>query len=424
MERHQLNLANSLPNDLNGCDELWVAVALVSDAGFQLIQKHIDPNAKQHWVVGVDLATSPNVLRTFMEEDGGRIAGKYNYKQGRTFHPKVYVIRTGEKYVAYVGSGNCTNGGFERNVEVAVRSEEPGLCASLVKTIEVWYKHGKAVDEEFLTAYEQLIAARKKREQEEREETESLLVEEGAYEVDLSRIDFTGQFFKREHFEAFIGDKPKIETPEADAERTAVRNRLFRLNELLLPRIKQRGWDLHDHYVREDIVSSAVHGQYTSKQLDGIWLHYGRSKADLKKYGADSTPMDFMRLQVIVHGTNVGIWIRISKDNGSPYDRQHIREKLTDDPQYVSDLFKLVHALPEQYYISLNNTHKYVREFSTETELRDHLMTADNHYYFIIGRDMHPGDPKLSETSIVNTIMNEFERIYPIYDMMLHRLPK
>ncbi|MBZ0207274.1 MAG: phospholipase D family protein [Flavobacteriales bacterium] len=424
MERHQLKLANSLPNDLRGCDELWVAVALASDAGFQLVQRHIDPSAKQHWVVGVDLATSPNVLRTFMEEDGNRIAGRYNYKQGRTFHPKVYVIRTGEKYVGYVGSGNCTNGGFENNVEIALRTEELELCNKLVATIETWHKHGKAVDEEFLEAYEQLVRARNKRRQEEREETESLLVEEGAGGIDLNRIDFTGQYFKREHFEAFTGRKPWMETPAVNAERVAVRNQLYRLNDLLLPQIKRKGWDLHDHYVPDDIVSSAVHGQYTSNRLDGIWLHYGRGKAVLKRYGADSTPLDFMRLQVIVHGTNVGIWLRVSKDNGSPYDRQHIKDKLTNDPQYVSRLFTLVQALPEHYFIGLNNTYKDIREFNTETALRDHLLTADNKYYFIIGMEMQPGDPRLSDSSIVNTVMNEFEGVYPIYDMMLHRLPK
>lgn len=424
MERHQLKLANSLPNDLRGCDELWVAVALASDAGFQLVQKDIDPHAKQHWVVGVDLATSPNVLRTFMEEDGSRISGRYSYKQGRTFHPKVYLLRTGENYVAYVGSGNCTNGGFDRNVEVALRTEDPSTCAALLKTIETWHKLGKAVDEDFLAAYEQLMDARKKRVTEDREETKSLFPNEDGPALDLSSIDFKDQFFKRKHFEAFTHPKPLRQTPEANAERYAVRDKLFELNERLKPLIRSKGWDLHEHYTEEHIVSHAAHGQYVSQRLDGIWLHYGRSKAVLKQYGEGSTPLDFMRIQVIVHETNVGLWVRISKDNGSPFDRQHIREKLSTDTQYAERLFKLISALPAHYYISLNNTHRYVTEFNTADELRDHLLKADHKYYFIIGMEMRPDDPRLSEANIANTVMQEFGAMYPIYEMLLHRISK
>lgn len=167
MERHQLKLANCLPADLRSCDELWVAVALASDAGFQLVQEHIDPDAKQHWVVGVDLATSPSVLRRFMEEDGSRIAGRYNYKQGRTFHPKVYVIRTGEKYVGYVGSGNCTHGGFDSNVEIALRTEDHTACASLVEQIESWFSEGTKISEQFLADYTAEFAKREKRKKED-----------------------------------------------------------------------------------------------------------------------------------------------------------------------------------------------------------------------------------------------------------------
>src|SRR5690606_29469911 len=103
---------------------------------------------------------------------------------------------------------------------------------------------------------------------------------------------------------------------------------LFKLNDKLLPKIKAKGWDLHQHYEIEHIVSSAVHTSYTSDELSGIWLHYGRNKSEIKKYGELETPLDYMRLQIIIHKDNVGIWNRVGKDNGSRIDRDYLRQKL------------------------------------------------------------------------------------------------
>jgi HKD family nuclease len=423
MERQRLGLGADLKRELPDCSELWVAVALVSEDGFRFVQASIDPTVPQQWVLGVDLATAPRVLRRFMAPQEGPIKGRYYHRKRKTFHPKVYLLRMDQKYVAYVGSGNCTLGGLETNTELALRTEDQQLCESLRKTIESWYKLGSDVDEDFLAAYELLYAKRMARRTEDAADAETLLPNEETPAIDLSKIDFTGQFFSRAHFEAFTPPKPRLRTPLVNAERVEVRNHLYKLNDRwLLQRIKQRGWDLHEHYRRDDIVSSAVHGQYTSDWLDGIWLHYGRDKSSIKDYGEDETPLNFMRLQVVVLATCVGIWLRISKDHGSEHDRRHIRERLNDDPAWTQRLFSLVSALPTHYYIRLNNQSRQVNEFTTADALKQYLLEADPKYYFMVGMDIPAGDARLLNTNIADTVMHEFGLLYPVYEMMLHRL--
>ncbi len=422
-ERQRLKLADDLRRELPDCNELWVAVAMATADGFKLFQEAIKADASQHWLVGLNLPTEPQVLRDLMNAKGGRIAGRYVHRKGKTFHPKVYLLRSDQKYVAYVGSGNCTLGGLEKNTEIALRTEDQELCESLRKSIETWYKLGREVDKDFLATYEKLYARRKARQREDRADAEELLVDESQPGLDLGKINFTGQFFTRVHFEAFAGRKPWIETDEANAERMAVRNQLYRLNDRwLLQRIQQQGWDLHEHYKREHVVSHAVHGKYTSEKLDGIWLHYGRDKATIKDYGEEETPLDFMRMQVVALATSIGVWLRIGKDQGSEHDRRHIREHLVNDPAWTRRLFALVGALPAHYYISLNNLGRSVNEFATADELKNYLLEANPRYYFIIGMEIPAGDSRLSTTNIADTVVHEFSLLYPLYEMMLHRL--
>lgn len=189
MERHRLELGEDLWRELPRCNELWVAVAMASEHGFNNIQHHIGERAKQHWVVGIDLATSPSVLQRFKAGGKKRISGRYFQEPGRTFHPKVYVLRTGDNYVGYVGSGNCTAGGFERNVEIAIRTEEQALCKSLVEQIEAWYAAAYEVDDVFLEHYAKEFERKEQRSREEEKGTLDVYAEVHPYSPLLEALD-------------------------------------------------------------------------------------------------------------------------------------------------------------------------------------------------------------------------------------------
>lgn len=422
MIQQKLKLSSELNQTLKNCDEIWVAVALISDSGFKFIQDNISQTSKQNYLVGIGLATSPKVLSQLKDKEGnGLFQSKIYHKANMLFHPKVYLIRTGNKLTAYVGSANCTDGGFDKNLELSVKTDEQVFCESLLTWFNSLFKFGIAITDEFLQSYSLLFERRTERMEQDKNELKIIFPDNNSI-VNLDNIDFTNQFFKKEHFAAFEGTKPWLMTDAVNQERINVKNKLFKLHDKLYPKIQTQKWDLHKHYVFDDTVSSAVHGQYTSSELAGIWLHYGRDKDDIKVFGEKETPLDFMRLQVIIHKDNIGVWNRIGKDLGSKIDRDYFKSKMSSDNTYRQKFFSIISNLPDDYFIRLNNQLKYVREFTTEQQLTDFVLQDDIRFYFIIGIEFSPDDIRLSESNIVRTIIENFGHLYPTYDIMKYKL--
>lgn len=61
MIQHKMKLGTELGLSLANCDEVWIAVALISDAGFAFVREHIPAGAKQRYLIGIDLPSSPAV---------------------------------------------------------------------------------------------------------------------------------------------------------------------------------------------------------------------------------------------------------------------------------------------------------------------------------------------------------------------------
>lgn len=421
MMEPKLRLYPELKLLLSDCDEIWIAVAMISDAGFDFIQKNINPSAKQNYLVGIGLPTSPKVLRHLMEADGnGLFQSKVYHKDGKLFHPKLYIINTNGKYRAFVGSGNCTDGGLDKNIELGAKIDDANFCEKLLQWFSANNKHSRIITEEFLQAYELFFHKRKQRMEKEKEEMAQLFPGDDKG-IDLESMDFKNQFFKREHFQAFEGKKPIDRSAKSNMERQNVRSQLYRLHDLLLPKIRAKKWNLAEHYAFDDIVSSAVHGLFTANELLAIWLHYGRGKREIKEYGDKETPLGFMRLQVIVHKDNVGIWNRIGKDNGSPYDRDYLKKKLQADHSYREKFYEIVSQLPGDYFIELNGESRYADQFGSEQELTEFLLSADSRHYFIIGTNFRPDDPKLSTDNIADTVIENFALLLPTYELIKHK---
>jgi HKD family nuclease len=418
----KLKLSNDLKLILNDCEEIWIAVALISESGFDFIQNNINKNARQNYLVGIGLPSSPKVLSQLKNnESNGYFKSKIYHNSKTFFHPKLYLIKRNNKLIAYVGSGNCTNGGLDKNLELSIKTDEQIFCCDLLTWFENLFKFGIEITEEFLQAYSILFDRRKERMNQDKKELQNIFPEKDS-EINLNKIDFTNQFFKKEHFEAFVGSKPWDMTEMTNLERINVKNRLFKLHDKIYPKIQAQKWNLHQHYIFDDTVSSAIHGQYTSSELGGIWLHYGRDKNDIKIFGDKETPLDFMRLQVIIHKDNIGLWNRIGKDFGSRIDREYFKRKLKDDISFRQSFYLQISKLPDEFYIRLNNQTKYVREFKTEQELTDFVIQDDIKFYFIIGIEFLPDDNKISESHIETTILENFGYLYQTYELMKFKL--
>ena len=130
-----------------------------------------------------------------------------------------------------------------------------------------------------------------------------------------------------------------------------------------------------------------------------------------------------MRLQVIVHKDNVGIWNRVGKNNGSKIDRKNLKDNLLKDPDYRKKLFEIFMTLDDDYYISLNDEVLYISDIFDEAQLTAFLLQDDYKHYFTIGIDFSPDDTRLSKENIISTIIQNFELLLPTYEMIKHEMP-
>jgi HKD family nuclease len=142
------NLLAGLRRSLADADEAVLCVAFASRGGIHLLRDALAPICKREGVLllvtttfgtttaaGLQLARDLGVDVRVMNPTGG------------TYHPKVYVARTGDRVDAIVGSANLTNG-LVANVEMATRlsgeMREPELARTLAWARDQWHAPGAA----------------------------------------------------------------------------------------------------------------------------------------------------------------------------------------------------------------------------------------------------------------------------------------
>jgi hypothetical protein len=70
------------------------------------------------------------------------------------FHPKVYLIKKRNTYVAFVGSANCTNGGLNSNIELSLCIDNQNTCTEIKRWFEKHMGDAIALSSSFLKDYE------------------------------------------------------------------------------------------------------------------------------------------------------------------------------------------------------------------------------------------------------------------------------
>lgn len=400
-------------------EEVNIAVATMSGYGLELLMDNLSEECQVNLLVGIDLLTPLEIFKELLEHATENWDVRV-FRRKAFFHPKLYILNNNDT-TAYVGSGNFTKGGIQTHVELFTKLEGEDT-----KHFQDWFNQyfalGEPLSQDFIEEYEPLFNDAVEAQYKAKKKIRKLkrnLDPSNAPVFDLESCNFNGQFFYYEHFNAFTGSKPYSMVNSVIEERKSVKNRLFDLYDRLEPIIQSKGWDLHAHEMKDHIISSYQHGIYTSDDLGALWLHYGRSPADLKKfkkeYGENQTSMYQMRIQVLVHAHDISVWLRVGKNNGSIVDRTAFKQSMRIT-SYKNRFFELVSALPDEYFISINNEDKKVRSFNNPEELHD-FVKEDSIYteYFIIGRDYRPDDISISDKKIATTIISDFEMLYPIY---------
>ncbi len=157
-------LSDDLLHSLRSADEIWIAVALLNSKGLNFVMEHLPEGCIQNYLVGINLPTEPKALWTLFELQFESTQTVNVYTGREYFHPKVYLIRRGKKYNAFIGSANCTNGGLNNNIELTVAIDNQENC----KTLKLWFEqlstHGLQLTKGYIQNYQARYSARQKRE--------------------------------------------------------------------------------------------------------------------------------------------------------------------------------------------------------------------------------------------------------------------
>lgn len=412
-----IKLKTKLVEDIRQSTEVKVAVALMSGTGLDVLIENLPADAKLQLLIGIDLPTSPDVFRSLLGAD--KVETRV-YLKGNFFHPKLYVVK-GRSNSAYVGSGNCTSGGMENNIELFAGISVSSEVSEYELWFDTYFRLGTTITEEWIEQYEEVFDIVASYGEKVKRQMGRFKGRFGvANPQQLAHIDFTHQFFKYAHHNAFTGNKPYSDDVAVVNERFEVGEKLRELHDLVMPLITSKRWDIHPHEWNEYVTSSFKHGEYTSDALDGMWLHYGRSGPQLDKfkeaYGDKQSSLYHMRLEVLIRAYDVGLWLRVGKNNGSIVDRENFKRRMDESQSYRDTFYRLVVTLPADHYVYINGAERKVNTFSSSEELHEFVRKDNTRTsYFIIGEDLLPGDVRLSESNIANTVVTSFEKLYPIY---------
>jgi len=151
------------------------AVAFVSKGGLDLVSHALETclshGGKAEFLVGLDLTTSePEAVWSMYElcrkKHGVAMYCYANLERSSVYHPKLYLMHSGEEATAIVGSSNLTEGGLKRNVEINTliqASIDEEIVSDLFDVYDKLKFHPKRVepDEEFLSLYEKFCHSRR-----------------------------------------------------------------------------------------------------------------------------------------------------------------------------------------------------------------------------------------------------------------------
>nr|WP_294945711.1 restriction endonuclease PLD domain-containing protein [uncultured Mucilaginibacter sp.] len=433
------NLSDYFKNSLSEVVEAWIAVALLNDDGFAILDQRLGEDVIQHYLIGIDLPTTVSALRIIQSRlSASKFEAKIFKRTNITYHPKVYLFRFADNtYDAIVGSANMTLGGFTKNIEFNVLIEEHDKCLDIQQWFEELYSDAFPVDDENIKRYEQ-------RWQDYRPSSSALgkmqqLKLQKPVEITdaLSGIDFTDRYFKAEHHRAFRLDFWYDYDKSANDARKAVADVFVELHRQIYQQFYQYSLQKLRPNTPQHLVSMHYHDPSKSKQaLNAMWLSYGKSEEEIKLYHKEyrqprlrgDDPEDdkqsfinHARLQIRIEFKEIGIWILFAKNNGGGVvDRNVFKERMRTEPTYRLDFFKLLTGLPEPYFIKVNDDRKDVGFFTDEDMLYRYCRKDHEDAYFTIGRDYNITDPEMSATLLPLEVLQVFSLLYPLYRHMRH----
>lgn len=428
-----VKLQQDLIPALKLAEEVWIAVALVKDSAFELVQSTIREHCIQHHLVGIDLPTPPSVLRAMQSKLNKGLFECAIYKSNFNFHPKVYLIKSEEKYIAFIGSSNLTDGGLVDNVELNYKVTNQEDCLSILKWFNSLYCDGFPLTDGNINEYENRFNSVNEIEEEVKQKRKAIVLKKHKTTISpLDGINFTDRYFKKEHHLAFRRDLWFSDSEEAIAERELAKNRCVELHRNISPRFKDYGIQVLEPNPMSDHLISMIRqiDPTNPRKINAMWLSYGKNEREIREYQklvgpdqkAKQTFIHHARLQIRIDIKNIGIWLLFAKENdGGLFDREYFKGQMRDQA-YRDKFYQMLQTLSNEYFISVGGETEFCFKFNSSAELHDFCKKDNNQMYFIIGRDYEITDQEMSESNLPNETLKVFKHLYPYYEIMRHKI--
>lgn len=410
------NIKSKLQIELQDAISIWIASAMISQSGWQFVQTNVPENTLQHYLIGIDLSTEPSVFQSLFEKMDTINARVYQSKY--TFHPKVYLIqKNNNSFTAFVGSSNTTNWGLEKNVEMNFQINDQTECIKLLVWFNSLYTEGKLITEKFVKDYSNSYLRTKFKTKEIEKEIEEL-------KKDLTIGE--GQFFSKNEHTVFEEKYHYVNNDDVRKTRRDVHDKFKNLHNIIYPQFSNYGLlDLHCHHQSREIVSRHFFNKFSGNYINAMWLHYGKSKQQLSRYENGNVsinrPDSFInniRFQVIIHDDSIGIWLVLGRSHGSKADRDYFRSQM-QNPVIRKKFYDAFKNLGDEYYIHFVES-AVLKNINSPDDLWNETRKERIDEYYIIGCDINWLDERLSTENLSKTVLEEFQKLYPLYEIMRH----
>lgn len=396
---------------LQQVEHCYIATAAISEAGFDFIRSRIPTKSKMEIVTGLDVPTSPEVLKRIWRNYQGRIT--LNIYTKNFFHANVYIFDLPfRKSVAFVGSGQFTLEGIKDSEELFYKVTDVKEIEALKSWFIGYYEFGNPLSEEIIQEYEYLYPTLRQRDIASRQEKKQFIeLTTDGFNWDF--IKFKNQYFQKEDYLALSNSKARATTPEVHAQRVSSQTELIQLHELIKKDVTRM--KLHADPDANKLVSSLDPADHPDNKLQTLWLAYGRSEAELKKLNSTEIT-DFITLQIVLQQKEVGVWLT-AKPNKGKVDRDYVSKQMYNE-EYKKQFFTLLTGLGAGYWIEIAGDRKAVELFQNEDTLWEFTKADNWHYALIIGKNYTVGDTEISSELIAPTIIKEFEKVVLVYRHM------
>lgn len=120
--------------EIQAAESIKLATAFAHWSGWQHLLPHINKTkGTVKLLTGLSFCqTEPRVLYDwFKRSRNGRVEARLFADKRTTFHPKVLLVKSSRNAFAVVGSGNLSDGGFLKNIECGLFSDDRSVYGSL-----------------------------------------------------------------------------------------------------------------------------------------------------------------------------------------------------------------------------------------------------------------------------------------------------